>query len=90
MDKGCGCNPRNQWQLDMWHERTILLTQVDPTSLGEGGKEPTKKERERGRIFRERDSNFSLKFPVIGPSNLGEPRNKVALHGKSYAWIPVL
>ena len=83
------CNPMNQWQLDMWHERTILLTQVDQTSLGEGGKNQPRK-RERGRIFRERDSRFSLKFLEIRPSNLGEPRDKVAFHGKSYAWIPVL
>ena len=27
---------------------------------------------------------------MIGPSNLGEPRGKVAPHGKSYAWVPVL
>ena len=74
----------------MWHERTILFTQVDPTSLGEGGKEPTEKEREKVRIYRERDSNFSLKFLVIGQSHLGEPIDKVAPHGKSYAWIPVL
>ena len=70
------CNPRNQWQLDMWHERTILFTQVDPTSLGEG--EPTKKERERGKIFRERNFTFSLEFPAIRQSNPGEPRDKVA------------
>ena len=77
MDKGCGCNPRDQWKLDMWHERTILLTQVDPTSLGEGERnQPRKREKEVG--FLERDSNLSLKFPMIGPSNPGEPREKVA------------
>ena len=27
---------------------------------------------------------------MIGPSNPGEPRGKVAPHGKSYAWVPVL
>ena len=27
---------------------------------------------------------------VIGPSNPGEQRDKVASHGKNYAWIPVL
>ena len=42
------------------------------------------------RGFLERVSNSSLNFPVIGQSNLGEPRGKVAPHGKSYAWIPVL
>ena len=35
-------------------------------------------------------SNFSLNFLVIGSSNPGEPRDKVAPHGKSYAWILVL
>ena len=39
--------------------------------------------------FRERSSTFSLKFPVIGPSNPGEPRDKVASHGKGYAWTPI-
>ena len=59
MDKGCGCNPRNQWQLDMWHERTILLTQVDPTNLGEEGKnQPRKREKEGG--FLERETLASL------------------------------
>ena len=54
MDKGCGCNPRNQWQLDMWNERTIILTQVNSTSLGEGGKnQPRKREKKGGFLERE-------------------------------------
>ena len=40
--------------------------------------------------FKERSSTFFLEFLVIGPSNPGEPRGKVAPHGKSYAWVPVL
>ena len=45
----------------------------------------------RGRIdFRERKSNFSLIFPAIGPSVLDEPRGKVALRCKGYAWAPIL
>ena len=32
MDKGCGCNPRNQWKLDMWQKRTWY-----PTVKGGGG-----------------------------------------------------
>ena len=40
--------------------------------------------------FRERGSTFSLKFPMIGPSNPSELRDKVAPHGKSSAWTPVL
>ena len=39
---------------------------------------------------RERKSNFSLDFPVFGPSDFIRPRNKVVLHGKGYAWAPVL
>ena len=35
-------------------------------------------------------SNFFLNFSVIGPSDSSEPRDKVAPHSKSYAWIPVL
>ena len=39
---------------------------------------------------RERVSNFSLDFPAIGPSVSEEARSKVAPHGKSYLWAPVL
>ena len=46
--------------------------------------------REKRGIFKERNSNFSLEFPVIGPSNSSEPRDKVAPHGKSYAYAPIL
>ena len=45
---------------------------------------------EKERIFRERKSNFSLDFPVFGPSVLVGPRSKVVLCDKSYAWAPVL
>ena len=44
----------------------------------------------RERIFRKRDSNFSLNFPVIGPSNSGEVRSKVGPYCKRYTWVPVL
>ena len=37
-----------------------------------------------------RKGESSLKFLVIRPSNPSEPRDKVAPHGKSYAWILVL
>ena len=57
---------------------------------GGGGGGGKKTNRERGRIFRERNSSVSLKFPEIGLSNPGEPRDKVAPYGKSYAWILVL
>ena len=42
------------------------------------------------RIFRERKYNFSLDFPAFGPSVRIEPRNKVVLHDKGYAWAPIL
>ena len=53
------CNLRNQWQLDMWHERTILLTQVDSTSLGEGEKNQLRK-REKEGGFLEKETLASL------------------------------
>ena len=40
--------------------------------------------------IRERKSNLSLDFPAIGPSVPDEPRGKVALRCKGYAWVPVL
>ena len=40
--------------------------------------------------FRERDSNFSLNFPMIGQSVSGEARSKAAPHGKGYARVPIL
>ena len=39
---------------------------------------------------RERKSNFSLDFQVFGPSDFVEPRSKVVLRCKGYAWAPVL
>ena len=45
---------------------------------------------EREKSFRERNSHFSLLFLAIGPSNLGETRDKVDPHCKSYAWVSVL
>ena len=51
------------------------------------------KRKERGKegeSSRERESTFSLNFPMTGPSNPGEARGKVDPHCKSYAWVPVL
>ena len=68
----------------------VLLTK-SPKISGRGKREREQTERDREREgFRERGSTFSLKFPAIGPSDSGEARSKVALHGKDYAWIPVL
>ena len=59
----------------MASERTILLTQLDPPSLGEGGggkrgkiERENKEEREK-RNSRERSSHFSLDVSAIDSSN---------------------
>ena len=57
--------------------------------MGGGDRKPRKGGRKE-RDFRERSSTLSLEFPATGPSNPGELRGKVAPHGKSYAWVPVL
>ena len=67
----------------------VLLTNLDPTDLGEKKRERERK-REKKREFKERGSTFSLDFPMIGPSNPGKTRDKVGPHCKSYAWVPVL
>ena len=63
-------------------------------------KGPKKPKRERGKgffdvvsdfaIFRERISDFSLKYWPIRPSKVLEARRKATLHGEAYAWTPVL
>ena len=71
----------------------VLLTQPRPNWFGrerKREKEQTEKEGEKKRDSRVRSSHFSLGFPAIGPSNLGEARGKVDPHCKSYAWVPVL
>ena len=93
MDKDKGVIP---WSNEKWTcgiEMTCLLTNLTQINLGEGKREDeTNRERERKeeRVFRERGSTFSLKFPAIGPLASGEARSKVALHGKDYTWVPVL
>ena len=72
----------------MASERTILLAQLDPTSLG-GKKKERKRKREKGREFRERGTTFTLDFPAFCLSNPGQTRGKVDPHCKSYAWVPV-
>ena len=42
------------------------------------------------RFFRERTSDFSLKYRAIQPSEVFGPRRKAALRGEAYAWTPVL
>ena len=90
MDNGIRCNHINQLKVDMGQVREPNL---DSSLLlnGLGGKIRERKgKRDKGRNFRERGSNFSLNYPAIGSSNLGEPRSKVAPNGKSYTWTPVL
>ena len=70
----------------MWHERTSPLDPNSPNRIRE-----KEKESENGEwIFKERESTFSLEFPVIRPSNSDEARSKVGPQGKSYAWISIL
>ena len=40
--------------------------------------------------FRERRTSFSLDSRAIRPSKVFRVRRKVVLHGKTYAWAPVL
>ena len=78
-------------QLDMWQSEGT--SPLDPNLVqiwlgerkGRGGVDG-----EREKSFRERNSHFSLLFLAIGPSNLGETRDKVDPHCKSYAWVSVL
>ena len=92
VDKDKGVIP---WPNEKWtrgEERTSPLDQVSQTSLREGkreGENNRERERKEERVFRERGSTFSLRFPAIGPSDPDEARSKVALHGKDYAWVPV-
>ena len=73
----------------MASERTILLTNLNLTSLG-GKKGERERKREKEREFRERGSTLSLNFPAIGLSIFGETGCKVDPYYKSYAWVSVL
>ena len=55
----------------MAREKTILLTQLDQPVKEKGKKRGKRKEKKEDKVFRERVSNFSLNFPVTGPSNSG-------------------
>ena len=52
---------------------------------GGGGEQILRK----GRVFRERKSNFSLDFLEFGPSDFIGTRSKVLLRCKGYAWAPI-
>ena len=41
-------------------------------------------------IFRERTSDFSLKYQAIRPSAVIGTRREAALRGKGFAWVPDL
>ena len=56
----------------------------------EGKLEREKEEDRKEGNFKERGSNFSLNFLVIGLSVSGKARRKVAPHSKGYAWVPAL
>ena len=69
MDKEDKGNPINQWKVDMWQVRGPKLdSSLLPNGFGRKIRE-RKGNREKGRDLRERDSNFSLNFPAIEPSN---------------------
>ena len=77
----------------MASEKTILLTQLDPTGLDGGKKRENRERKERGKIkenYRVRSSHSSLDFPTIGPVASSETRGKVDPHCKSYTWVPIL
>ena len=77
----------------MWHERTSPLDPSSPNWIGWGKEreiERGKREERERRDSRERISTLSLDFPTIGPLVSGEARSKVAPHGKSHTWVPVL
>ena len=75
----------------MASEETSSLDPTSPNQFGRGKREKRKrKEKKEGKIFRERESTFSLGFSTIGPSNLGKTRGKVDPHCNSYEWVPVL
>ena len=67
-------------------KRRNLFSIWPDTCSGGGGEQILRK----GRVFRERKSNCSLDFLVFEPLNFVKPRSKVVLHGKGYAWAPVL
>ena len=79
----------SQWCLDKWQVR-------DKSGINEKKKELSSPNGagtcsgEGEWIFRERKCNFSLDFPAFGPSVRVEPRSKVVLLGKGYAWALVL
>ena len=80
--------------IDMWQERTILLTKLIQPVWVRGKEQTVGQEREKSGILereaRERSSTFSLEFSAIGLSIFGEARSKVAPHDKGYKWVPVL
>ena len=49
--------------------RGQVLPKLSQPVLGEGEREGKRKEKKEDKVFRERVSNFSLNFPMIGPSN---------------------
>ena len=75
--------------------RGVLSHLTNLTQSIEWGEKREKIEREKEkdrekRGILERNSTFSLDFPVSHPSNFGKTRGKVTPHCKSYAWVPIL
>ena len=73
--------------------RLFSCPNLDQSGLGGKGRErETNREREieKERVFRERDSTFSLSFSTIGPVCGSEARGRVDPHSESFASRPVL
>ena len=69
--------------------RGVLSHLTNLTQPIEWGKRERKgKEERKERDFREKNSTFSLDFPVISPVNSGAARSKVGLPCKSYMTGP--
>ena len=66
-------------------KRRIFFSIWPGTCSGGGGEQILRK----GRVFRERKSNFSLDFPVFESSDFVGPKSKVVLRYKGYAWAPI-
>ena len=87
MDKRIRKILRANEKLDMWQVKGQALS-PSWTKQWDGGKEKNRKERGIKRESfreRERDSTFSLNFPMIGPAVSGGARGRIQPHDKGFA-----
>ena len=84
MDKRIREILRANEKLDMWQVKGQALS-PSWTKQWDGRREKAeKKGEEKERVFRERDSTFSLNFLTIGPAVSGGARRRVQPHGKGF------